>query len=1682
MEANSTLTIDFNKKLDGWKNRLLDLSKRNKLLRYRDTQRGGLRIEGPNITELWSTLVIKEGTVAFPVPPTRFETMETDAVEASGRFPYDDAGQGPRTNQSISEQYRTLKNLRSKAKTFQDEQGINALYLAFGFLNWTDVNSRGEISSAPLVLVPASLECEGVNQPIMLRMLDEEIVVNPTLSFMLKKDCNLELPELEDTSKSITSYLDKVERAVRGMEWCVSQEVAISLFSFQKIKMFDDLERNRQSILSHPVIRTICGEAGAIESIDSKEVERRTEAESFQVVDADSSQQEAVALADAGESFILQGPPGTGKSQTITNIIASAIARGKKVLFVAEKRAALDVVYRRLEDADLGDFVFVLHDSKANKKEIVSELEHVLEYANKQVKVNESDLRRLSTLAKCQESLDKYVDEAHQPIQPLGISVSQAICEYLDFEDAPTFKFRLVHVRDMGADDLEERFESAKRLAESIESLEEPLDTNRWRQIKPAHVSVSYIEGLEEACEELKNASDAVLGTYAVRSDELDLDIERDLNINEVRCLGELLNISSNAPSPCADLFGLDEEILCKSAKKILALSDEFGNYAQTVKTNYQMVRQRCEGLPVLFDHVFDFEEMKRALSEVQKLISADPLFSHWSRLASVDALKAKTDSLLALVSRGVDARQWLLDRCREDVLMLDYAPILSRYDTEYKSLFKVFNSDYRNDRARLSSLLHTGNGSISDEEARDVLEHVARYHGIRSALDDDASIWEGMFGRLYMGIETDSEELRKKVDAYATLDEFIRLVGRHLDNFADEKKSFEVLQSSLGEDYRGLFSARERIEEIVVWYGGYRSACKNQAFVDTSRFDQLIGHGDETINLLVEFSKRLNDALVVFEEARGTFSAYFNEVDLCETGLASLSSKLSKYEGDEVGLRAWMDYLDTREKCMELGLDGFAERLERNPISQRDAGGAFLKRFYELWIDAVLPELPAVASFHGATRSSDIEQFADDDRFQMKLAQKRVKASLIESLSNLANAGEVAILRREAKKRRKMLPTRLLFARIPHLVMMLKPCMMMSPLSVSTFLESPAFQFDLVVFDEASQVCTENAVGAIFRGKQAIICGDSKQLPPTSFFSVGANSNEEELNYDDEGAIDEEGAFDSVLEEASLLPTQMLLWHYRSKSESLISFSNNEIYDGKLVTFPSAAEREPERGVEFEYVNEGIYDRGGRKGNAPEAKRVAELVFEHFTKHPDRSLGVIAFGETQRQAIENEITERRQRNLTFESYFDEDVAEPFFVKSLENVQGDERETIILSVGYAKDANGTMRMNFGPINQQGGERRLNVAVTRARLNLKLVSSIKANDIDLSRVSGQGPRVLKDYLYYVEMASLEAEGAAASNRGEPRNGVERAITRCLRSSGYDIDLHVGGSSNQVDVAVVDPHDSSRYLFGILYDDENYKNARTTRDRDRLRNDVLRSNGWHLVSEWIPDWRSDRIGEEERLLSIAGALASGGDPDKVIARESAAGARVRRKKVKQEAAELSITSADDGNHNAYGFETYVETRRRSGAVSEKLETSLKRIIQIEAPIALEILIKRAASCQGVGRVTDSFRGKVVSAMPRVELPLKRRSGFVYLLEGEVTPRTKGSRSIEQISNEEIDAGVLLVAHSTLEIVQDDLVAEVAKAFGFSKTQKVLDAITKSIQRLRRKKLLVKSENGCILTADS
>lgn len=545
---------------------------------------------------------------------------------------------------------------------------------------------------------------------------------------------------------------------------------------------------------------------------------------------------------------------------------------------------------------------------------------------------------------------------------------------------------------------------------------------------------------------------------------------------------------------------------------------------------------------------------------------------------------------------------------------------------------------------------------------------------------------------------------------------------------------------------------------------------------------------------------------------------------------------------------RTWCQWSLRRKELADMGLEPVIRWFVQSHATGAETAIALRKGVYHQLAAHTIAYDDQLSLFNGLIFDETIEryralarEFQQLTRQELQLRLAKRVARLLEPMQSPFVKEEMTFLKRNISNHGRGVSIRHIISKLQHILPDLCPCMLMSPLSVAQFisLEKGNELFDLVIFDEASQIPTSEAVGAIARGKSIVIVGDPKQMPPTSFFQAQAVS-------EDEAELDD---MDSILDDciALSMPSHYLTWHYRSRHESLISFSNINYYDGRLMTFPSVDDRASH--VEFVSI-EGTYDKGASRSNRQEAEAIVEEIIRHYSNDTNDSLGVISFSKVQQALIEDLLAERIKGHHNVEKRINAG-EEPLFIKNLENVQGDERDIILFSVGYGPDKNGNVSMNFGPLNVSGGERRLNVAVSRARQRMKVFSSMHSDQIDLSRTQALGVIGLKNFLYFAEHGQ-QPGFASQQNGATVSGGLASLIAEQLRKCGYQVDMYVGRSSFKVDLAIIDPKNPSRYMLGILCDGKNYYNTPTARDREIVQPSVLKGLGWNVERVWSVDW--------------------------------------------------------------------------------------------------------------------------------------------------------------------------------------------------------------------------------------
>lgn len=1523
-------------KLSKWADLLLDTGKRNNLINFRDSKMGTAEVISPDFATFFSYV---EHLPKFEVYDPKledeeeyFDVLDDDDKGHSGekrisRSEYLYAYERKLKRQQIllynanNKPIKALKNIAKKARTAIEETGVNIAYLAFGFIRWTESEESQIIMQAPILLVPVSIENESSVEPYYVKVTDDEVIVNPTFAFKLQNDYGIKFPGFDDYV-SIEEYLQKIESIVSKLKWTVSRECKLGIFSFLKINMYKDIKDNAAKISQNNEIRALLGEIGSKSNMAIGGYESSCDLlDLHNVVDADSSQAEAIELAKEGKSFVLQGPPGTGKSQTITNIIAECLYDGKKVLFVSEKLAALNVVYDKLKKVGLEEFCLELHSHKANKKQVIEELFCTLKLQRSGL--SDKAEKELRIKKELQKKLDDYATELHKIRPVINKTLYQLYEEASACRIAPDVDFVIDNIRSKGDEYIEKAETALLRYTEYTPSIGYDFHNNIWYGYTDLDCSYQAV-----------------------------MRLKTDLNA-------------------------------------LINLCYELSNIGETVKNKYGLNVDSLQ-CAVAFGRFF-------SLAKTSGFITPFLLTSQ----ATAKALEI-AQQLQGLSNEILGKKSILDEKFDSDIYKLDGRNNYKKLTKQYRGFFaRLFSGEYRHIIGEIKLCKKDGK-KPRYQVAVEAMDNLQNYQENLREFDNIQEPIQGYLGSAYQGVNTDFDRLISELRELAD----IHSVGVSFENLA------KMTQESFA--------------------------------VEQSVFIQISGQFENAFHKYNESMKRLTESFNVDEyNVQGVaFQALMEKCLGCIDNIDKLDN--------------WCEFSKLLKTLKQLDLRAFIDYVIERNIETDQSVLTFKKAFYIQWIDAVLHDSPVLISLARVPHDEAVKRFKEKDELNFEINKAKIKAKLSAqrpSLDMVAQGSSIAILLREGEKKRKQKSIRLLLSEIGELAQTLKPCFLMSPLSVSTFL-SPDMKFDVVVFDEASQIFPQDAIGAIYRGKQLIVVGDSKQMPPSNFFNSVADSDDD---YEEDIAD-----FESILDLCSTaFPQRRLKWHYRSRFEQLISFSNKNFYENDLVTFPSSKTDRAGIGVDFFYVN-GTFDRQS-KTNRAEADRIVDLVFENIEKYPERSLGVVAFSVAQQSLIDKLISRRRQQDTSKEPFFKSDKAEPFFVKNLETVQGDERDTIIFSIAYAKDSQGRLLLNFGPINREGGERRLNVAVTRAKFNVQLVSSMHYSDIDLSRTNSVGVRLLREYLDYAENGAVALERTINVNPYEQFDSeFELEVCEFLREKGFSVDTQVGCSSFKIDLALKHPH-SSDYVLAIECDGATYHSSRTARDRDRLRQDILERMGWRFYRIWSTDWFRNKRIEKERLLKAA--------------KEAVENAP----RIDQERAEeVSFEEAVTVKH--FEFPKYIMADEI--ALSRKFRGDILRVtravLEVESPLSEEWLLKRIVFLfNGRKKVTNVVCDDFNRLMWNCDKQgIIRRNGFLYLQNKEIpmlrVPADGISlREIKYIDAQELALGLKEILRQNVTAEKKGLFKLIAQQLGFSRMGDAIFAQMESALKLISKDIETNGE---------
>ncbi len=1318
--APAPLTEFGGLKLDGklpknklWERRLLDLSSKNPLLWF--TGKNALKVRVGDLDAFYAgfaekrTLELRsaarEESFAYELTPQEKDLIGLELTKGVLRACADP---------SVTSE--TAQKLLKKNREAAEEAGAKILYLALGFLRYIS-KEDSKPRHAPVVLLPVSILRGKGGEQYSVELGEEGYFVNATLLEYLKQEFNIDVRGLggDVSAHKISEILAMMRAETASMKgWGVVPCMYLSAFSFQRFLLWNDIRTHIEDFKKNDTVSALLsGRAERREFPPAKEEDTASPDEILLPLPSDSSQFSAVALADTGASFVLHGPPGTGKSQTITNLIANALARGKRVLFVAEKKAALDVVKKRLDGIGIGDFCLELHSNKTDKADVLRRLEATLQLAGSETELSFGE--RARELTALREELKEPLTALHKK-RRLGVSVYEAILEYLKNKNAPDI-----------------------------------LD-----------IESSFYDSLTEK------------------------------KLSECRAM---ILTAAAAAKECGGVF--------HSPFENVNLSE----YSQEIR-----------------DRVFCSSEV--VIAEIKHLKSFLGLFLEFYR-QRVSAITRKKLNTLCDIARALagGAYEKYFKGVKEEEFYAFYNAN-RRLDVRLEYYYKHFKTLVDLDDCKdVGAYLERGGDWKLYKPARVLVKKLTRA-AIRPLAEED---------------------VQKFLETVVEIDASIRRVKENTalsKNFCD--RGGHIVFKKRAEFLEALYSLHAACASVFLDYNAdaFNGMCIRAAN----------GYTMPVLDGYLKAADSYFHAENCFLEVTNADRSKLKDEDVLDYFYAKATALIDNVDM----LPNWCMYRATAKKLAGYGLTFITDSLESGRLKVENILAGFEKNVYKNFLEITIPADPALSRMTVGTLEETVEKFrlAWDDF--TRLTRDYLRAQLISRLPKPDDEGslslELAAFARLSKSNLRGSGIRNLLSEIPMLSSVLCPCLLMSPITVAQYIKPEANLFDVVIFDEASQMTTAEAVGSIARAKAAIVVGDPKQLPPTSFFHS---------TYVDEDNLENED-LESILDDclALGLPERHLRWHYRSKHESLIAFSNGMYYDNRLCTFPSPDALESK--VQLIPVD-GTYDRGFTKRNAKEAEALVNEVVRRL-KDPAlsrSSMGIVTFSSVQQDYIERLLSKEILKNRLETPAYERE--EPLFVKNLENVQGDERDVILFSVCYGPDRTGRVSLNFGPLNQAGGWRRLNVAVSRAREEMLVFSSMTAPMIDLAKTSSKGVAGLKAFLEFAEKGRTTLAVRSDTVRGGA--GIGKYLAAELASYGYDCRVDVGASEFKLDVAVVDPKNKHRFILGILCDGtEKF----SVKDRNILQVQTLKRGNWNVLRVNCVNYYNNPKREIKRIKDVLDRL--------------------------------------------------------------------------------------------------------------------------------------------------------------------------------------------------------------------
>ncbi|WP_373838255.1 DUF3320 domain-containing protein [Methanospirillum sp.] len=1573
-------------RLDAWMNNLLDLSLRNNLLNFKNSKRV-IELIIPDIAKFED--IISEGKT-FRIK--HFEHKK-ERILSHSLLPND-----PLTSYfseeieksliysqlSGSELNKRLINIYTQANKSRDETGAETLYLALGTLVWYENDISEKALNAPIILIPLEIFKKDVTTGFSIKMGDDEVRINNTLLKRLFQDFQIQIPHIDpvpmdDHGIDVSAVLYQIRKSIKNLHrWDVLDTAVIGHFTFLKYLMWRDLHTYSEKFMENELVSNLV-DPGRFPFSNSESFLKPSTLDShvrpdevFCPIGADSSQLAAVIAAGEGKTFVLHGPPGTGKSQTITNIISHCLALGKTVLFVSEKKVALDVVYSRLKEAGLESFCLELHSNKSHKREVLNQFEKVLN-EEKVKNINDWSLYAES-IADLRIELNNYVKAIHK-VRETGESFYQGVISLIGLRDIEHISLSWPPLSEINKETLEDIRTFLHDFRIITEQIVHPVD-NIWRPARCSEWSVRWKSTVDKTLQELEKIIQDLDGLFPI--------------------LSELLGFNPvNVPRNRLQKF-----------KSIIDLIK---------KTRYHVPEELLKFLknPSGLKDIRRFIELATKKEELHASISKkyhEDIFSHdFSEII----LKNKQISNAWFLKRKTLTWEIIKEVrpfCKEDVRIEEIIKDIHRIQ-EYKKLQSEFSRILKVVKPVIGSYL------TDEEENRETLKNL---------LENAEKL-----KNLATSLVSDPEEYSVIVTAWSSLTRLL------------------TLDSGEKEDTIEKFNQYERL--LIEWEGGIRK-----------------------LSCLLQF-----DPDTIWTE--NSVHEYLHQQ--LET--------IQAWQKETTKLKGWCQWNRVRMKAAQMELLPVLQHYEDGTSDPQSIEVLIYRSFYHWWVDGIREEDEVLKQFYRPKFEDLIEKFTDLDKIYASMTRDEIKARLFASLPKGTEGEEsleLGILRHQIQLQRRHMPVRTLFKNIQNILLKFKPCFLMSPISVAQYLDPEYISFDLVVFDEASQIPVSDAIGTIARGRATIIVGDPKQLPPTNIFQRINDGPEDDY-------VTTPAELDSILDEciASNIPEMYLEWHYRSQHESLIAFSNYHFYNNNLRTFPSPYAR-----AAISLVNsEGIFDSGYTRTNKAEAETVVKEILKRLSDpvSSSDSIGIITFNERQQDLIQTLLERERLNNPKLEIHFDDSRSDAVFIKNLENVQGDERDVILFSVGYGPDKFGKVSLNFGPLNRDGGERRLNVAITRAKKEIVVFSSLRPEHIDLSRTRKTGVKLLKSFLEYAEKGPKAIAEACRKDERTYISSIEQEIREALSEKGYTVQFQVGCGGYLIDIAVRDPDVLGRFILGILCDGLYYQKAKTARDRDILTTYVLNQLGWKIHRIWATDWWDDKENEILRIVKLIELARSEYSPKTMFySQEDESEKDAENYEEEPEDIFLSevlfqpVVRYPEISYVAYMNNDILGTKEDflSGSHDKEIIRVLMDIVETEGPITRDLCFDRLRFHWQINRKTPKIKQKFESIIntllfhqeidgDKIFFWPDHRSFSEYVTYRSHGPEDPYRRKMDDISYQEISNAVIHFVKKNGQMTVSDICQRVGYLFGMKRLTPMAEhRIMKGIDLLLERYEAEKSED--------